>query len=73
MKQILTTFLILQSLAFALRLLGVVDWPWQWVLLPLLTLLFFAFMLFAIGVTIIIAMILSRLRGDNQQEEGGEQ
>lgn len=73
MKQILTTFLILQSLAFALRLLGVVDWPWQWVLLPLLTVLLFAFMLFAIGVTIIIAMILSHIRKDNQQEEGGEQ
>lgn len=73
MKQILTTFLILQSLAFALRLLGIVDWPWQWVLLPLLTVLFFAFMLFAIGVTIIITMILARLRGNDHQEEGGEE
>lgn len=28
MRNTLTAFIILQALALALRLLGIVDWPW---------------------------------------------
>lgn len=70
MRNTLTAFIILQALALALRLLGIVDWPWPWVLLPTLTVIILALMLFAIGVTKIIAIILGRIRRDQQQEGG---
>lgn len=72
MRNTLTAFIILQALALAIRLLGIVDWPWPWVLLPTITVVILAFMLFAIGVTLIIALILGRMRRDNQQQEGGD-
>lgn len=72
MRNTLTTFIILQALVLALRLLGIVDWPWPWVLLPTITVVILALMLFAIGVTMIIALILGRMRRDNQQQEGGD-
>lgn len=70
MRNTLTAFIILQALALALRLLGIVSWPW--VLLPTITVVILALMLFAIGVTMIIAIILWRIRHDNQQKEGGD-
>lgn len=72
MRNTLTAFIILQALALAFRLLGIVDWPWPWVLLPTITVVILALMLFAIGVTMIIALILGRMRRDNQQQEGGD-
>lgn len=70
MRNTLTAFIILQALA--IRLLGIVSWPWPWVLLPTITVAILALMLFAIGVTMIIAIILGRIRHDNQQKEGGD-
>lgn len=70
MRNTFTAFIILQALALALRLLGIVSWPWPWVLLPTITVVILALMLFAIGVTTIIAIILGRIRRENQQEGG---
>lgn len=72
MRNTLIAFIILQALALSLRLLGIVDWPWSWVLLPTITVVILALMFFAIGVTMIIALILGRMRRDNQQQEGGD-
>lgn len=41
-------------------------------LLPTITVVILALMLFAIGVTMVIAIILGRIRHDNQQKEGGD-
>lgn len=35
-------FLALQTIALALRILGIVHWPWSWVFLPLWFVLLFA-------------------------------
>lgn len=72
MRNTLTAFIILQAFALAIRLLGIVSWPWPWVLLPTITVAILGLMLFAIGVTMIIVIILGRIRHDNQQKEGGD-
>ena len=59
-------FLALQTIALALRILGIVHWPWSWVFLPLWFVLLFAGLLLFMILFVAACMIFGPHRKEKQ-------